>query len=253
MKVDKYWWKKLFGEVYLTTDARTINNPLLTKREVDFLENFLQLKEEDKILDFCGGQGRHSLELARRGYKDLTVLDYSKFLINRGKEEAKKKKLNIKFVRADARYPKLKKESFSVVFMIGNCLGYFLDKRENLKILKSAYRLLKNKGKFLVDIPNQDYLKKRFKPISIHQADKKTLVIRKRVLKDNTIRVREIVISKTRLIRDTLYCQLLYDLKELKNILRKIDFQKITSYTFLTSSEKDLGLMSSRIFVRALK
>ncbi|RKY26576.1 MAG: D-alanine--D-alanine ligase, partial [Candidatus Omnitrophota bacterium] len=84
MKVDKYWWKKLFGEVYLTTDARTINNPLLTKREVDFLENFLQLKEEDKILDFCGGQGRHSLELARRGYKDLTVLDYSKFLINRG-------------------------------------------------------------------------------------------------------------------------------------------------------------------------
>ena len=57
----------------------------LTKREVDVIENALGLYPAARILDVCGGQGRHALELARRGYRQLTVLDYSEFLLDRGR------------------------------------------------------------------------------------------------------------------------------------------------------------------------
>lgn len=39
-----------------------------TKNEVDFLIDQLKLQGNEKILDLACGYGRHSLELARRGY-----------------------------------------------------------------------------------------------------------------------------------------------------------------------------------------
>ena len=74
--VDPHWWKTLFDEVYLLTDAPIVCNPPLTKREVNVVERALRLRPTDDILDLCGGHGRHALELARRGYQYVTVLDY---------------------------------------------------------------------------------------------------------------------------------------------------------------------------------
>ena len=78
--VDPDWWKTLFDDVYLLTDANIVCNPTLTKREVDVVEQALSLRPQQRILDLCGGQGRHALELTRRGYQHLTVLDYTPFL-----------------------------------------------------------------------------------------------------------------------------------------------------------------------------
>ena len=38
-------------------------------------------ERNDRILDLCCGQGRHSLELARRGFPHVTGLDRSRYLI----------------------------------------------------------------------------------------------------------------------------------------------------------------------------
>ena len=57
--VSPNWWKSLFDELYLLTDARTIADDELTRREVDVLCELLPLKYDDRILDLCGGQGRH--------------------------------------------------------------------------------------------------------------------------------------------------------------------------------------------------
>ena len=88
IRVEPDWWKTLFDEVYLVTDAPFVCNPALTKREVDVVEHVLGLQPAARILDVCGGQGRHALELARRGYQHLTVLDYSDFLLDRGRWQA---------------------------------------------------------------------------------------------------------------------------------------------------------------------
>ena len=80
--VDENWWKSIFDEVYLLTDARSVCNEELTRQEVDFLEQTLLMDKSAPILDLCGGQGRHSLELSRRDFENITVLDYSEFLLN---------------------------------------------------------------------------------------------------------------------------------------------------------------------------
>jgi len=64
----------LFDHIYLLTDARSVCDTELTSREVLFLEETLNLDKSASILDLCGGQGRHSLELSRSGFSDVTVL-----------------------------------------------------------------------------------------------------------------------------------------------------------------------------------
>jgi D-alanine-D-alanine ligase len=68
------WWRSIFDEVYLQTDARSILDEDLTRAEVDAVIQALDLGREEAILDLCGGQGRHALEMARRGYRHQTPL-----------------------------------------------------------------------------------------------------------------------------------------------------------------------------------
>ena len=49
------------------------------------LPKFWDLEKNMVILDLACGQGRHSLELARRGFKNVNGLDRSHFLIRKAK------------------------------------------------------------------------------------------------------------------------------------------------------------------------
>ena len=75
IEVNPDWWKTLFDDVYLRTDARSVCDADLTRREVDVFCELVPIRKEDRILDLCGGHGRHSLELCRRGYRRCTVFD----------------------------------------------------------------------------------------------------------------------------------------------------------------------------------
>jgi D-alanine-D-alanine ligase len=163
---DPDWWKRLFDETYLITDARSVCDDELTCKEVDFLEVILKMDRSWPILDLCGGQGRHSLELSRRGFRDVTVLDYSEYLINLGKERAQEEGLNTLFVKQDARDTDLVSEKFKIIIVMASSFGYFVDESENEKILLEANRLLMPEGTLLLDLPNRDYVLKNFSPES---------------------------------------------------------------------------------------
>src|SRR5215510_8625565 len=120
IRVEPDWWKTLFDEVYLVTDAPFVCNPALTKQEVDVIEMILHLCPATRILDLCGGQGRHALELARRGYQHLTVLDYSDFLLARGRWEAAASGLSVDFCQGDARALTFSAASFDVILLMAN-------------------------------------------------------------------------------------------------------------------------------------
>lgn len=81
------WWRKIFNSIYLKTDADVVDDPNITRKEVDYFSELLPLSAEDKILDLCCGQGWHSLELARK-----------------------------------LPYPS---DSFDAVMLLGNSFGYF--------------------------------------------------------------------------------------------------------------------------------
>jgi D-alanine-D-alanine ligase len=256
IKVDSEWWKTLFDETYLITDARSVCDEGLTCREVDFLEQALQLEKSWPILDLCGGQGRHSLELSRRGFRDVTVLDYSKVLIDLGVERARSEGLNTRFVRKDARATGLPDQRFRIIFIMANSFGYFVDEVENQRVLGEAFRLLKPTGSLLLDLPYREYALKNFVPQSWHEADEDIVVCRQRNLVEDVVYGREMVICKNRgMIRDATYCTRLYSSEKIRTLLTSTGFTSVAiQKDFVSHGKKgDYGLMTNRMIVIAEK
>ncbi|MGD9107479.1 MAG: methyltransferase domain-containing protein, partial [Desulfobacterales bacterium] len=143
------WWRNIFNSLYLKTDADVVEDLNITRKEVDLFSKILNVATEDTILDLCCGQGRHVLELARRKYK-VEGLDRSRYLIQKAKTSAKKENLNVKFREGDARKLPFSPDSFEVVTMLGNSFGYFESVRDDLRILKEIFRVLKPWGQVLL-------------------------------------------------------------------------------------------------------
>jgi D-alanine-D-alanine ligase len=256
MKIPKDWWKYFFNDIYLITDSRTVCNEPLTHAEVDLLEDVLRPAKDDRILDLCGGHGRHSLELARRGYNDLTVLDFSDYLLRLGRKTAKKHGLKIRFCRGDARGNELESNAYSVIMILANSFGYFPDEKDNMKILRESYRLLRKGGKLLLDLADPAYVKRHLKPTSWHEANRDTIVCRERSVRRDMICAREIVVSKKKgLLRDGYYCEHVYDRKRIASLLNSAGFAglSVKRNASLRKGGKDYGLMTSRMFVTAVK
>ena len=256
IKINKDWWKDFFNEVYLITDARSVCDAGLTRKEATLLENTLDLQKTDRILDLCGGQGRHSIELAKRGYQDLTVLDYSDYLIKLGKNLAKKSNLKIKFLKKDARTTGLKSNDYSAIFVMANSFGYFIYEKDNLRILKEIYRLLKKDGKLLLDLTDPDFVKNNLKPLSWHEPNQDTIVLRERELERDLLKAREIVLSKKNgLIRDGRYSERIYPKGKLLRFLKLAGFKNISIRKNLSLHKhiKDYGFLTSRMLTTATK
>lgn len=256
--VDPNWWQTLFDEVYLLTDAPIVCNPSLTKREVDVVEQTLQLCPTDRILDICGGQGRHALELARRGYPHLTVVDYAVFLMQCGRREALEQNLNVAFCRGDARAVPLQSARADVVLLMANSFGYFVEAADDRRLLAEVARVLAPGGRFLVDLTDYDYVRHHFLPESWHEATDDVVVCWKRELVDDVIRVREMVLSKAEgLLRDRTYAERLYHADHLRALLRDVGFVKVivqpNAFVFSPENGTDYGIATHRTLIMATK
>jgi SAM-dependent methyltransferase len=116
--------------------------------ECDFIEKEIGYDKSKRILDIGCGTGRHSIELARRGYPVVGV-DLSESQLKRAKEKASEQEIRIVFQRHDARSLPFLNE-FNLVMMI--CEGAFplMETDEmNFRILKNAADALLPKGKLI--------------------------------------------------------------------------------------------------------
>lgn len=150
---DNNWYASVFNEDYLRTLPRSL--PRQTLREVRFIVEKLGVQRGARVLDLCCGAGRHTVELASKGF-DMVGVDLSMFLLKRALDSATKRKLSIKFVHGDMR--KLTFRSiFDAVFNVQTSFGYF-DDLTNFKVLQSIYASLKPGGVFLIETLNRDFI-----------------------------------------------------------------------------------------------
>jgi SAM-dependent methyltransferase len=88
------WWREIVNANYLRADGDVVDDESITKAEVDFFLSLLNPGFHDSILDLCCGQGRHSLELAGRGYSQICGLNRSHYLITRARKQARNEGLS---------------------------------------------------------------------------------------------------------------------------------------------------------------
>lgn len=252
MKVNAEWWKTLFDEVYLVTDARSVCDQSLTCREVDVLEEVLGVERSCPIVDLCGGHARHAIELARRGFTDVTVVDYSAYLIDLGRQAAKSQGHKVAFQRADVRHTGLPARRFGAAIVMANSFGYFCDAEDDRKFLQEAHRLLSPGGTLLLDLADRDFVVNNFKPMSWHEANNDIVVCRERKLDGDLAVSREMVISKnTGIVRDETYCVRLYTPEHITELLRSVGFSAATIHDSFSCHQKpgDYGFLTNRMIV----
>src|SRR5688572_1738676 len=71
-----------------------------TARECDFIQSYMPLDEFPTVLDLACGAGRHSIELARRGYI-TTGVDINRHALDVATAEATRQVLDAWFVEGD--------------------------------------------------------------------------------------------------------------------------------------------------------
>jgi D-alanine-D-alanine ligase len=240
IKVNPDWWKTMFDEVYLLTDARSVCDPAITRREVDVICSLLPINGSHKILDLCGGHGRHSFELYRRGFKACTLFDYSQTLVNIARAKASDDNVTVDYICGDAREINMPAASYDHVIIMGNSLGYIQEKGADIKILAEAYRVMRTGGWILVDVADGRAVKSFFKPNAWHEIGEETVVCRQREIQGEVICAREIVLGKTQgLIRDQTYAIRLYDANSLSTLLERAEFTRINIHTDFSPHQKD--------------
>jgi 2-polyprenyl-3-methyl-5-hydroxy-6-metoxy-1,4-benzoquinol methylase len=142
----KQWYEELFENYAKTYDKETFTQG--TSGECDFIEKEIHHDKSAKILDVGCGTGRHSIELAKRGY-EVTGIDFSEAQLHRAKEKAAALSLEIQFKKHDARIPHFTNR-FNLVIML--CEGGFslMETDEmNFQILQNAAGALKAAGKLI--------------------------------------------------------------------------------------------------------
>lgn len=149
----KPWFEEIFDENYLRT--LPFLTPHATEAESDFVLAALGLEPGAQILDVGCGYGRHSMELAARGYH-VVGLDTSLPLLLRGADEAQRRGLNINFVHGDMREMQFDAQ-FDGAFCLFETFGYF-DDETNKATAKNIAKALKPGAKVVLDVLNRDYL-----------------------------------------------------------------------------------------------
>ncbi|HRW03585.1 MAG TPA: methyltransferase domain-containing protein [Caldilineaceae bacterium] len=251
------WWRQIFNANYLRTDGDVVEDPNITRNEIDLFLDALAPNKESTILDLCCGQGRHTLELARRGYQNLFGLDRSHYLINRAKSIGKKEGLKVTFKEGDARKLPFATDKFDYIMIPGNSFGYFESSHDDTKVLEEVRRILKPNGKLLVDITDGDYVRKHFQARSWEWIDKKYFVCRERALSKDQQRLisREVITHVSKgVIADQFYAERLYSESAIRELLAAVGFVNIDLHTQIqTDSQRnqDLGMMAQRILVTA--
>ncbi len=252
------WWKSLFNSIYIKTDADVVENRYNTERETDIIVDKLKLRESDAILDLCCGQGRHAIELAKRGFRHITGLDRSRYLVRLARKRARDLGVPIQFSEGDIRDIRMPESSQDCAYIMGNSFGYFEREEDDMGVLNSVIRVLKSEGRLAIDILNGDWVRQHFDPRSWEWIDQNQFVCRERSLSNDKQRIvsREVVVHAEKgVMTDQFYAERLYSQNEIMELLARAGFGDIrVDGEIIPDSHRneDLGLMGNRLFITAV-
>lgn len=217
------WFEKWFSSKYYLElyshrdeeDARWIIN--LMQRNIPF-------STRSRVLDIACGAGRHSIELARRGF-DVTGFDLSPFLISEARKalkQSKEKGLLLKLQIKDMRHFDYKGK-FDIAMNIFSSFGYFEDDHTNFSVFENAASSLRQGGYFMFDYLNRDYLLKNIVPASSQSKGKYKITQKRRVSGDYVHK--EIIIKDGKFSASFEERLKLYSPDEIKKSLRLFGFE----------------------------
>jgi SAM-dependent methyltransferase len=209
-----------------------LHHPLLTPErtagEIDFMLSIIDIKLGSRILDIGCGAGRHSIELARRGFHVLGI-DPSEEMVASARERSTGERMKPEFLQMRGEDFQRENE-YEAAICLFTTLGQVIDQDDNRQLLVNAAQSLRPGGYFILEIPQREWLVKNLKT-SEHFGEGETYTEVERGFDDGSNLVTEqftLVSEKGQskfLLRYRLFNQL-----EIKTLLEESGFVDLTFY-----------------------
>jgi SAM-dependent methyltransferase len=181
------------------------------------------------VLDLCCGPGRHSIELARRGFS-VKAVDRTRAYIDRARLKAQEQKLtSVDFVLGDMRTFR-EPGAFDLVVNLYTSFGYFNDPGDDLRVMQNIHDSLREGGALVMDVLGKEVLASRFRPRDWYEEDG-VLFLEDRTISQgwSWIETRWIRIQGTQRSEFTLSHRL-YSAAELSSLAAQAGFAKTRIY-----------------------
>ena len=143
---------------FFDTGSPYLNHPLLTAerttQEVDFLLDQMQLPAGSRILDVGCGFGRHSIELAKRGF-NVVGIDPSAAMLAAAQERADAAGVSVAWQQVAAE-AFVSEQRFDAAICLFTTLGQVTDEQSNVGLLARVADVLVAGGSFWIEVPQRD-------------------------------------------------------------------------------------------------
>jgi len=205
--------------------------------EVGNVISLLKLGQGAYVLDLCCGPGRHSLELARRGFQVVGVDRTSKYL-EAARRQAEAEGLNVDFMQEDMRNF-CRPDTFNAVLNLYTSFGYFENPEDDRKVLRNVHLSLKTGGKLLMDLMGKEVLAGVFRERDWHEENG-VIFLEERKLNSgwSWVQARWIMIKGNERKEFTLSHRL-YSGAELSSLLAESGFSSVELYGDLSGMPYD--------------
>jgi SAM-dependent methyltransferase len=241
-------WEAVFDvEDYLHFYEDTLRTER-TEHQVDVLTAHLGMFPGMRVLDLGCGHGRHTLELARRGF-DVVGIDRMEGFLGLARREASAAGLDVRFDLGDAREIE-DVEAFDRVLCLFDVFGLHTDE-ENLDVLRRITRALRPGGKVCLDVRNRDWIVRALLPVAILQKGADLMIDRHVFdpisgrLVDYRVMVRD---GRTKEAR---FSVRLYHFTELRALLASVGL--VVTEAFGTWDGDPIGLQHNRMVLMCAK
>ena len=139
------------------------------------------------VLDLCCGPGRHSVELARRGFQ-VTGVDRSPFLLAKAREQAAKSGASVEWVEQDMRNF-VRPASFDLALSLFTSFGYFEDEQDDLRVLRNIHQSLKENGVLIIEVLGKERLARVWKDTMCNELADGSLIFQRPQIRDDWTRI----------------------------------------------------------------
>ncbi|HDL03476.1 MAG TPA: class I SAM-dependent methyltransferase [candidate division Zixibacteria bacterium] len=230
MQYEKPWYDN--DDVWAKVEPVLFNTVSIgnAARQIDNIIQLIDLKTEMRILDLCSGVGRHSLELARRGYR-VTAVDRTIHYLDRAKAMASAEKLDVEFIQEDMRTFR-RPHTYDVILNISTSFGYFENPENDVTVIRNIYESLKDGGILLFEMNGKEINARNFSERDWDMIDDLIVAEERKVIGDwESIDLRWVIMDpKEGYVNDVKMNVRLYSAGELKRLLLDNGFREAKAY-----------------------
>lgn len=247
MEPQTEWWHECYSGPYVDI-VRQAGTAERNRHQVDFIVDLLNLEPPARILDVPCGAGRHSLELAARGYQ-LTGVDITEQVLEDAECKAHERQLDITWERRDMRALPWS-EAFDGAYCVFGSFGFF-NERGNEDFLRAVARALRPGAPFLLDAHVAETLLPVFQARNWEQHGDLLVLVERRFDHEQSRIEEEFIFVREGQVTTQQSSIRIYTYQELSCLLYKAGFADCEGVE--TMSEEPFRLGSQRLTMVATK